>query len=175
MSASSVLSMLLLSNAEIEDANIVKVQEIKIVDLVKFNDWRDAWDNKASYGPYAFNKGYTKYYGIKSIKIDGVTKGNRISTNSNVKTNLGLNSEDAKDPSKWVSLKSVSDQVDFYYIEKSSSYLSNNVLRYTNLSSTLSDFDVVVPVTVEYYWGKLHAYATIHVKSTAGGNAAKRH
>ena len=163
------------NNAEIEDANIVKVQEIKIVDLVKFNDWRDAWDNEASYGPYAFNKGYTKYYDIKSIKIDGVANGNRISTNSNVKTNLGLNNEDAKDPSKWVSLKSVSDQVDFYYVKKSSSNLSLNILRYTNLSSTLSDFDVVVPVTVEYYWGKLHAYATIHVKSTAGGNAAKRH
>lgn len=163
------------NNAEIEDANIVKVQEIKIVDLVKFNDWRDAWDNKASYGPYVYKQGYTKYYGIKSIKIDGVANGNRISTNSKVKTNLGLNSEDAKDPSKWVSLKSVSDQVDFYYVENSNIVLSENILRYTNLSSTLSDFDVIVPVTVEYYWGKLHAYATIHVKSTAGGNAAKRH
>ena len=156
------------NNAEIEDANIVQVQEIKIVDLVKFNDWRDAWDHETAYGPYTFNTGYTKYYGIKSIKVDGVANGNRISNNSNVKTNLGQND------GEWVSLKSVSDQVDFYYVENSDNDASQNILRYTNLSSTLSDFDVQVPVTVEYYWGKLHAYATIHVKSTAGGNAAKR-
>lgn len=159
---------------EIEDANIVKVQEIPVVDLVKFNDWRDAWDNKTQWGPYTYDKGYTKYYGIKSIKVDGVANGQRISLNANVKTNLGLSKDDAKDTKKWVSLSSVSNQVDFYYIEKDSKDLSKNVLRYTNLSSALSDFDVIVPVTVEYYWGKLHAYATIHVKSTAGGNGAKR-
>ncbi len=162
------------NNAEIEDANIVKVQEINLVDLVKFNDWRDAWDHETAYGPYTYNAGYTAYYQIKSIKIDDVDAGQRLSTNANVKTNLGLSAEDAKDQSKWVSLKSVSDQVDFYYIENSKYDASQNTLKYTNLSSTLSDFDVLVPVTVEYYWGKLKAYATIHVKSTAGGNAAKR-
>ena len=162
------------NNAEIEDANIVKVQEINLVDLVKFNDWRDAWDHETTYGPYTYNAGYTKYYGIKSIKVEDIDAGQRLSNNSNVKTNLGLSAEDAKDQSKWVSLKSVSDQVDFYYIENSTYDASQNTLKYTNLSSTLSDFDVLVPVTVEYYWGKLKAYATIHVKSTAGGNAAKR-
>ncbi len=162
------------NNAEIEDANIVKVQEIELVDLVKFSDWRDAWDNETAFGPYTYNQGYTKYYGIKSIKIDGVANGQRLSTNANVKTSLGLSAEDAKDQSKWVSLKSVSNQVDFYYIENSQYDASQNIIRYTNLSSTLSDFKVIVPVTVEYYWGKLHAYATINVKSTAGGNAAKR-
>lgn len=159
---------------EIEDANIVKVQEIPVVDLVNFSDWRDAWDHETKFGAYTYNAGYTKYYDIKSIKVDGVANGQRISLNGKVKTNLGLTAEAAKDTKNWVSLKSVSDQVDFYYIENDSKDLSKNVLRYTNLSSALSDFDVIVPVTVEYYWGKLHAYATIHVKSTAHNGAKRR-
>ena len=154
---------------EIQDANIVTVQEIPVVDLVKFNDFRDAWDNKTQWGPYTYNTGYTKYYGIKSIKVDGVNNGQRISMNSKVMTSLG--NADVDDFSK--TLKSVSDQVDFIYVENSTTDLSQNVLRYTNLSSTLSTFKVKVPVTVEYYWGKLHTYAIITVNATEH-NGAKR-
>ena len=78
------------NGAEIEDANITKVQEIPMDSLVLFNDFRDAWDNKQDvWMPYTYNAGYTKYYGIKSIKIDGVSNGQRISVNSKVTTSLG--------------------------------------------------------------------------------------
>ena len=158
------------NGAEIEDANITKVQEIKMSDLVLFNDFRDAWDNKQDvWMPYTYNAGYTKYYGIKSIKVDGVSNGQRISLNTKVTTSLG--NQDANEINK--TLKSVSDQVDFYYIENSTTDMSKNVLRYTNLSSTLSAFKVKVPVTVEYYWGKIHTYAVINVKSSV--HNAKRH
>ena len=52
--------------------------------------------------------------------------------------------------------------------------MSKNVLRYTNLSSTLSAFKVKVPVTVEYYWGKIHTYAVISVKSSVHNGAKRR-
>ncbi len=146
------------ADKEITDAATTELQTINVNDLVKFTDWRDVWNKKSEAG----NGGeYFTYYGIESITVPGVADGQNISLNSLVVTNLGQ-----ADANKFVSLSSVSNQVDFIY--------SAGTITYKNLSSTLRDFDVKIPVAVKYIWGTIYSNVTIHVHKTAGNGNAKR-
>lgn len=138
----------------IEDANTTALQKINLKDMVSFTDWRDAWTRPTEY----FN-----YYGIKKISVDGINDGERISRNKDVTTN--------QNGSDWESLQNVNDQVDFIYHEGTDG--TDAYLEYRNFSSTVSEFQVNIPVTVEYVWGKIYATATVTVKRTAG-NAQHR-
>ncbi len=133
----------------IEDASVQGLQEIKLEDLVTFNDWRLAWNGVEN----TRGKGgaYQTYYGIEKISIENVENGQVISTNPEVKGNLGTDGE-------FVSLKSVSDQLDFVY--------NDGKLTYKNLSNTLTEFSLQIPVTVEYIWGKVPVIATVKVIRT---------
>ena len=44
-------------------------------------------------------------------------------------------------------------------------------LRYENNGSTVTDFHVQIPVTVEYFWGKIKVPVEILVTRTVGNNA----
>ena len=146
------------ADKEITDAATTELQTINVNDLVKFTDWRDVWNTKSEAG----NGGeYFTYYGIQSITVPGVANGQNISLNSLVVTNLGQ-----ADANKFVPLSSVSNQVDFIY--------SAGTITYKNLSSTLRDFDVKIPVAVKYIWGTIYSNVTIHVHKTAGNGNAKR-
>lgn len=146
------------ADKEITDAATTELQTINVNDLVKFTDWRDVWNKKSEAG----NGGeYFTYYGIQSITVPGVNEGQNISLNSLVVTNLGQ-----ADANKFVPLSSVSNQVDFIY--------SAGTITYKNLSSTLRDFDVKIPVAVKYIWGTIYSNVTIHVNKTAGNGNAKR-
>lgn len=146
------------ADKEITDAATTELQTINVNDLVKFTDWRDVWNKKSEAG----NGGaYFTYYGIESITVPGVADGQNISLNSLVVTNLGQ-----ADANKFVPLSSVSNQVDFIY--------SAGTITYKNLSSTLRDFDVKIPVAVKYIWGTIYSNVTIHVHKTAGNGNAKR-
>lgn len=146
------------ADKEITDAATTELQTINVNDLVKFTDWRDVWNKKSEAG----NGGeYFTYYGIQSITVPGVANGQNISLNSLVVTNLGQ-----ADANKFVPLSSVSNQVDFIY--------SAGTITYKNLSSTLRDFDVKIPVAVKYIWGTIYSNVTIHVNKTAGNGNAKR-
>ncbi len=146
------------ADKEITDAATTELQTINVNDLVKFTDWRDVWNKKSEAG----NGGaYFTYYGIESITVPGVKDDQNISLNSLVVTNLGQ-----ADANKFVPLSSVSNQVDFIY--------SAGTITYKNLSSTLRDFDVKIPVAVKYIWGTIYSNVTIHVHKTAGNGNAKR-
>ena len=134
----------------IEDASIEGLQEIVLADLVTFDDWRDAWNGKTERGT---GGAYYTYYGIKGITIDGVTEGKVISTNAEIQANLGQASAD-----KFVSLQSVSNQLDFTYTQ--------GKLVYKNLSNNVTEFTLKVPVMVEYIWGKVPAIAQVKVIRT---------
>ena len=136
-------------NKQIEDASIQGLQKIKLADLVEFDDWRDAWNGKTQHGTGGT---YYTYYGITGITIDGVEDGQVISTNPDVLANLGQDAE------TFVSLKSVSDQLDFTLV--------NGELVYKNLSNNVTEFTLKIPVMVEYIWGKVPAIAQVKVIRT---------
>lgn len=136
-------------NKQIEDASIQGLQKIKLADLVEFDDWRDAWNGKTQHGTGGT---YYTYYGITGITIDGVEDGQVISTNPDVLANLGQDAE------TFVSLKSVSDQLDFT--------LQGGELVYKNLSNNVTEFTLKIPVMVEYIWGKVPAIAQVKVIRT---------
>ena len=143
----------------IEDANYTELQVIKAEDLLLFTDWRNAWNNKQNWG-----KGgeYARYYGITGVTIEGITDGQSISDNPQVMTNMGQ-----PDPKTFVSLASVTKNIDFIY-----SAADGGKLTYKNLSSTVQEFQIKIPVTVNYLWGYITKDVTITVKKTA--NNAKK-
>ena len=144
------------ADATIEDANTTVKQTIKMHDLVKFTDWRDAWKNN-----------YCAYYGITKIAIAGVANGQLISNNPNVKTDQKYDGN-----GQYTSLASVNSQVDFKFYDGGGNH-DNAYLEYLNFGSTVHEFHVQIPVDVTYYWGTIRTTVTVKVKRTAGN--AKPH
>lgn len=147
------------ANKEIVDASYVEMQKIKATDLLKFTDWRDAWNKKQAAG---IGGEYEKYYGVTGVTIDGIADGQSISLNPNVMTNLGQS-----DPTKFVPLGDVTKNIDFIYTAA-----DGGTLTYKNLSATVQEFQIKIPVTVKYIWGYITQNVTITVKKTA--NNAKK-
>lgn len=140
----------------IEDANTTALQTFDIADLIGFTDWREDWKTTPS---------YITYYGIKSISIDGlVGTGDKLSNNANVITNQSGSDK---------ALKDVNAAIDFIYTAPATGEIAGK-LTYKNFSSTVDEFYVKIPVTVEYFWGKISTTVTVNVKRTAGGNAPRK-
>ncbi len=140
-------------NKSIEDASTEGLQVIKLLDLVKFTDWRNAWKGENPGGEYY------KYYGVTGVKIAGVNDGEVISQNSDVKADINK--------SGMKSLSSQTKQLDFIY-----NSANGGTITYRNLSSTVNTFNVEIPITVSYIWGDIYTTATVTVNKTAG---AKKH
>ncbi|MGF0098646.1 hypothetical protein ACQRD6_09935 [Prevotella sp. SGI.027] len=147
------------ANKVIVDASYVEMQKIKATDLLKFTDWRDAWNKKQAAG---IGGEYEKYYGVTGVSIEGIEDGQSISLNPNVLTNLGQS-----DPKTFVPLGDVTKNIDFVYTEA-----DGGTLTYKNLSATVQEFQIKIPVTVKYLWGYITENVTITVKKTA--NNAKK-
>lgn len=147
------------ANKEIVDASYVEMQKIKATDLLKFTDWRDAWNNNQAAG---IGGAYETYYGVTGVSIDGIADGQSISDNPNVMTNLG-----ESDPKNFVPLANVTKNIDFVYTAA-----DGGTLTYKNLAATVQEFQIKIPVTVKYSWGYITENVTITVKKTAG-NAKK--
>ena len=147
------------ANKTIEDASYVAMQKIKATDLLKFTDWRDAWNKTQAAG---IGGEYEKYYGVEGVTIEGIKDGESISLNPNVMTNLGQS-----DPKKFVALGDVTKNIDFVYTSA-----DGGTLTYKNLSTTVQEFQIKIPVTVKYIWGYITENVTVTVKKTAS-NAKK--
>ncbi len=137
--------------AEVSDASTSDLQVIKLMDLMKFTDWRDAWKDA----------NYPQYYGITGVSVVGVGDGELISSNADVLTDQGGNT------TTMVSLASVNKAVDFRYTTA-----DMGTLTYVNNSGAVSTFKVQIPVVVTYIWGSVPQTLTITVKNTV--NNAKR-
>ncbi|MDY6249100.1 MAG: hypothetical protein SPL55_06695 [Prevotella sp.] len=142
-------------NKEIEDASTEGKQIIQLNGLFDYQDWRNAWKgvNRTIGDPL----NYFDYYGIKGIRIEGLVDGDKLSTNRNVKADLNNTGMKA--------LYTITSQLDFTYHEDDQ---NGNYLEYNNLSSTVQEFKLEIPVVVEYIWGEFYTKATVTVKRTAG-------
>lgn len=122
-------------------------------ELVDFLDWRDLWESPT----------WVDYYGVTAIAadVDGIT------TTLNGGT-LGQ-----------TLLSDVTDAVSFEY--KPTGATSNyggkdfGYLYYGNNGSVTATFQIRVPLTITYDWGKITtAYVDITVKPTQANRAARR-
>ena len=136
---------------EIEDASTDQMQVIKLLDLISFKDWRDAWKGANPGGSY-----YT-YYGIKGVYVgDAEVKladGEALSSIDAVKANL--------DHKGMEQLNNITNQLDFIYSSE-----NGGQLVYKNVSSTVQTFELEIPIRVEYIWGNLYTVATVTVNRT---------
>ena len=136
---------------EIEDASTDQMQVIKLLDLISFKDWRDAWKGANPGGSY-----YT-YYGIKGVFVgDAEVKlgdGEALSNIDAVKANL--------DNKGMEQLNKITSQLDFVYSSE-----NNGELIYKNISSTVQTFELEIPIRVEYIWGNIYGLATVKVNRT---------
>jgi len=144
-------------------SQVIEISKLK----PSYLDWRELeWKTNPSYEQYYAQN--TK--SMIDFRLAGAfTNGVNISIDPNVKTTLGGNGI--------VSLASVSSQLDFTYYETYTDPVTGRVynepvLVYRNLSSTVGDFKVYIPVEIEYYWGKYYDTVTIDVHRTAGARKA---
>ena len=146
--------------SEIEDASTEGKQIIYLNGLFDYQDWRNAW--KGVNRKIGDRNNYFDYYGIEGIEIPGLQDGNKLSTNRDVKADL--NNTGMKP------LYQITNQLDFtYHVDAT----NGNYIEYNNLSSTVLEFEVEIPVVVKYIWGEFNTKATVTVKRTAGNNAKK--
>lgn len=144
--------------SEIQDASTEGKQIIYLNGLFDYQDWRNAW--KGVNRKTGDRNNYFDYYGIESIEIPGLQDGNKLSTNRDVKADL--NNTGMKP------LYQITNQLDFtYHVDAT----NGNYIEYNNLSSTVLEFKVEIPVIVKYIWGEFNTKATVTVKRTAGNNA----
>ena len=140
-------------------------QEILLDDLLSYTDWRDKWKEVVTDEETGETTGldYKTFYGIQSVKLQGVESGNNVSTNPDVLTTLNQTKiEDGKQVwnGKWVTMSEVSDNVDFVYVEED----GVSKLIYRNLSNVVNEFKVQLPVSVEYYWGTVYQNVIVTIK-----------
>ena len=140
-------------NSVIKDASSSGKQIIYLNGLFDYKDWRNEWKgvNKKTGDP----KNYFDYYGIKGIKVPGLTDGDALSDNHDVKCDL--NNDGMK------ALFQISSQLDFTYHEDAT---TGNYLEYNNLSSTVQKFELEIPVVIEYIWGEFATTAKVTVDRT---------
>ena len=149
------------NNPEIQDAHAetgVEKQKIYLKDLVtKYKDWRDV---KFKYSP-----NYEQYYAPVNEEyiyatVAGVAIGQNLSANPNVKTTLNGTVEP---------LIQVTEQLQLVLKED----WDGKYIEYTNNSSNVQDFEIYIPVAVEYYWGTMYDDVILTVKRTLS-NAARK-
>ena len=161
------------TTAEFTDA-IDDGNRLDILELIKPIDWRDKWDDMTwetkNNIKYTKEGKYFDFYKVQSIVPDI----NGITTNMGGGT-LGVTKlmKDPNDPNA----PYVSDQVKVTYENNVSTHLvgpkdapydngNYGSLLYTNNNNTVTEFTIRVPLTIEYYWGKVTSYVDIKVKNT---------
>ena len=151
--------------AEIEDANDEKPQTINLFDLVNFKDWRET--NFKTNGNTGVD--YWKYYNIKAIKIDGATQTNLM---KKIKTNLN------HAVNEFVALNTVTEDLEITWNDQApatpgrpTDNSAYGTITYQNASHVTGEFDLLIPIRVEYEWGYvLSTDIKIHVRKTAGSS-----
>ena len=159
------------NNEELTDAKDSK-QAISLKKLLTFTDWRD-------YG-FADHETYWKFYNIKNIKIVGMTTQAASDTdlkdgNINPYIYTTMTTADKAEPNKFedkVLQSTVSNNVRFYNVKGSGTGDDEfGHILYENLSNTVHDFSVRIPLAITYEWGTL--YTTVDVKINATQSNAK--
>lgn len=129
---------------------------VKMLDLLKFNDWREK-----EFGVNT-NATYFKFYEITAISIDI----------PNITTDLNggnINNQKLKDVAP--TLKVTDTPIDFggkADIPTAPTANAYGTVTYTNNGSAVGAFNLRLPVTVTYKWGTVKAYVTIPVEKTQG-------
>jgi hypothetical protein len=163
----------------IEDATSAtdQAQVIKLSELVKgytdfrgtkiFANWKQNRDITKPF--WNGNLDYETYYSENdkvdfTINVQGFTPiedflGHFISENDNVLTNLNKQNRPAAE--EWVKLNEVSQLIDF-------KITGIDEITYLNNSATVQEFQVRIPVALNYYWGTIYDKVTITVKKTQG-------
>ena len=141
---------------DVQDASYEHGDEPQIIlldDLLSYTDWRDTWKELVTDEETGETSGldYKTFYGIQSVVLQGVEEGDNVSTNPDVLTNL------SQPAGKWVPLTEVSDNVDFIYLEEGK-------LQYRNLSNVVDEFQIQLPVSVEYLWGTVYQNVIVTIK-----------
>ena len=124
-------------------------QQIKLTDLFSYVDWRNDWKTTPNYEEYYAPDGSAKM----NITIPGVSSGMNVATNPQARTTLNGTIE---------SLANVSDQLKCTYLVNA----TGTYLVYENNSATVRDFEIYIPVEIEYYWGVAYDEIVVQVKRT---------
>lgn len=134
----------------IQDAGDGGRQIINLRDLIKLTDWRNVAFRQ-------FNGiDYWSYYNIKAIRIEGVPAN---TTNIAPYVTTDLNKANRTADKEWATLSEVTNDLilDYAPIAKQvpayGDAASYGTLEYQNLSGSLGNFKLKLPIVIEYQWG----------------------
>ena len=153
-------------NKELEDAQDNK-QMISLYDMVTLSDWRD-------YG-FASHASYWNFYNIKDIRVIGNytfgTENNQATgiINPYIYTTMTKGGQNNNTLDQKVKQSTISNQVLFRAVKDATATTGKakyGYLLYENLSSTVQEFTVRVPLEVTYEWGTVVTYADVKIKNT---------
>ncbi len=134
----------------IQDAGNGGRQIINLRDLIKLTDWRNVAFRQFN------NIDYWSYYNIKAIRIEGADA-NTTDIAPLVKTDLNKANREAAN--EWVTLSSVTSDLILEYnpiVKQVPAYGtadSYGTLEYQNLSGSVGNFQLKLPIVIEYQWG----------------------
>ena len=153
-------------NKELEDAQDNK-QMISLYDMVTLSDWRD-------YG-FASHASYWNFYNIKDIRVIGNytfgTENNQATgiIKPYIYTTMTKGGQNNNTLDQKVKQSTISNQVLFRAVKDATATTGKakyGYLLYENLSSTVQEFTVRVPLEVTYEWGTVVTYADVKIKNT---------
>ena len=146
---------------------------VVIGELFRAKDWQNfdifTYDEKTNTyadGMYGTAVNWYQYYGFKAVNID--TK-NIMSDQTGKVLKLSEVNPAAK---VWLAEKAtpekeISDKID---ISAGASKLGDYVFHYENNTGVVQNFNLYVPVEIEYHWGVVSAKIEIPVTATVAGN-----
>ena len=135
--------------------------------MVTLSDWRD-------YG-FASHASYWNFYNIKDIRVIGNytfgTENNQATgiINPYIYTTMTKGGQNNNTLDQKVKQSTISNQVLFRAVKDATATTGKakyGYLLYENLSSTVQEFTVRVPLEVTYEWGTVVTYADVKIKNT---------
>lgn len=151
---------------------------ITLFDKFNFVDWRDY---KITNGADYSNIWLLAYYGVNSMTLDLAKIRTNMANSDITKTLLSSINPDIKisyvEHNKTSVIPNGKKTIDLSAYNKASMGVESTynklvehfgLIKYENLGANVSQFDVVIPVTLGYDWGSINTELTVHVVGTEG-------
>jgi|GEM_PF-4589510 len=135
--------------------------DVYLADILNFQDWRAVDGKKDYHFSYATTEGmkYINYYGIKVININY----------ADIESNISGVRKPIRLVTKEIKFEDNTGEWDFSSETPKDFRDAIGYFHYENNQSVVDDFEMYIPLSIEYYWGETaKQWVTLQVKRTTG-------
>ncbi len=135
--------------------------DVYLADILNFQDWRAVDGKKDYHFSYATTEGmrYINYYGIKVININY----------ADIESNISGVRKPIRLVTKEIKFEDNTGEWNFSSTNPEDFRKAIGYFHYENNQSVVDDFEMYIPLSIEYYWGETaKQWVTLQVKRTTG-------